>query len=117
MKQQIVLLNNMGTISYKNRERLVRGQLQDFNDLPEYAKENFIKIKKFFDEYYGKSVDVYVFGSFHHGFWDEFSDYDVLIYESNNSVNFTGLIQNALGIKVDVLIQKIKLDYYKILIP
>ena len=117
MRQQIQLLNNMETISYKNRERLVRGPLQNFNDLPEHAKENFIKIKNFFNEYYGKSVDVYIFGSFYHGFWDEFSDYDVLIYETNNSVNFTGLIQNSLGIKVDVLIQKIKMDYYKILIP
>lgn len=89
-------------IVVKGRERLNREPLKNFKDLPEDKQENFIKIKKILNEYFNKNNDVFVFGSFKHGYWDEFSDYDVIIYENCNTKYLDDLISKKLDLKVNV---------------
>ena len=65
--------------SYKNRERLFRGPLSSFKKLPEEKQKKFIWIAEIIRKYLTSDVKIYVFGSFYWGFWDENSDYDVII--------------------------------------
>ena len=87
---------------YKKRLRNKRGPLTDFFDLPTEKQENFIKIKAFLIEYFGKELDVYVWGSYKHGYWDELSDYDVITYEMGNAREIDSLIFKKLNLKVNV---------------
>ena len=107
----------MEKISYKGRDRLLRGKLNSFDELPEFAKIDFIKIKEVLNKQFNKEISVYVFGSFHHGFWDELSDYDVIIYEKPNNISLNKLMYDKLGFKVDVIVHEKKINYYTILIP
>ena len=61
----------------KNRERILRGILNSFHDLPKIHQDNFCVIKQVVQNYF--SENVYVYGSFYWGYWDEKSDYDVFI--------------------------------------
>jgi predicted nucleotidyltransferase len=61
----------------KDRERTLRGILKNFNDLPTLHQENFFTIKLVVQNYFNENV--YVYGSFYWGYWDEKSDYDVFI--------------------------------------
>ena len=99
----------------KNRFRYNRGPLNNFFDLPIDKREIFIKIKKFLTEYFNKDIDVYVWGSYKHGFWDELSDYDVIIYEVANGKEIDNLILEKLKIKVNVNFMRKKIGV--ILIP
>jgi predicted nucleotidyltransferase len=69
----------METIVRKNRTRLSRGKLTSFYELPQEHQEGFLKIKKEICKCLGSDTNVYVFGSFFWGMWDEESDYDVLL--------------------------------------
>ena len=106
---------NEDKIIIKNRLRTKRGKLMSFDDLPIKAKEDFINIKKKLIEYYNKNLDVYVFGSYFHGFWDELSDYDVIINESRISVDLDERIYKDVNLKVNVLC--INKQFSDILIP
>jgi len=92
----------MNSIVYKNRERLVRGPLINFNDLPLDKQDNFIKIKEFLIKYFNENVDVYVYGSFLHGYWDDLSDYDILIYKNYDGKKLDNLILDKLKLNVNV---------------
>lgn len=61
----------------KNRERKLRGILNSFYDLPKIHQDNFCTIKQSVQNYFNENV--YVYGSFYWGYWDEKSDYDVFI--------------------------------------
>jgi len=75
----------MEKIIRKNRERENRGVLKDFFDLPISIQNDFFVIKKTFQEEFGDSLNLCVFGSFYWGFWDDLSDYDLKIdYVFNN---------------------------------
>jgi predicted nucleotidyltransferase len=100
---------------YKGRVRLVRGQLESFEELPSLVKTDLIEIKKILNDYFNKELDVFVFGSYYHGFWDEFSDYDVIINEGNNGVNLTELFKGKIETQVHVISTKNKLS--NVLIP
>jgi hypothetical protein len=67
----------METIIHKNRVRLNRGVLTDFNSLPEHAQNNFIRIKNSINNI-KPNTKCYVMGSYYWGFWDDYSDYDVI---------------------------------------
>jgi len=73
------------TIFYKNRLRINRGELKNFKDLPEDVKINFINIKNKIIEIIDEKIEVQVFGSYFHGFWDNESDYDVSIIKNINN--------------------------------
>jgi predicted nucleotidyltransferase len=106
----------------KGRNRPVRGVLKNFYELPKIHQENFITIKhiikKFFDE------DVYVYGSFYWGNWDDESDYDVFIkYRETNEpknefflifLEIKKILKEYHNISVDVLMIREKIG---ILIP
>ena len=87
------------TVYYKNRLRLNRGELKDFNDLPEEVKNNFIKIKNEIIEVINEKIEVQLFGSYFHGFWDEQSDYDVSIVKN---INYKTLAY---------IVSKLRIDY------
>ena len=108
-------MDNLHKIYRKGRERIMRGRLKSFDDLPSPHQKNFIEIKKTLVEIYGKEIEVSVFGSFYHGFWDELSDYDVLVNEKTND-NFIKIkeLESTLNIKINVLLFNIK---EKITIP
>jgi hypothetical protein len=88
-------------MTYKGRERIRRGILQNFNDLPDQVQKDFKKIKLFLVEFVGKDLDVYVHGSYKHGYWDEYSDYDVIIYETIDK-SIDKYILEGIGLKTNV---------------
>jgi predicted nucleotidyltransferase len=95
----------------KGRNRPFRGVLKDFYELPENHQNNFLLIKKFIQNFFNE--DVYVYGSFYWGNWDEESDYDVFIkYRKTNDPknelfsNFSkikNLLKKHHNLNVDVL--------------
>ena len=85
----------------KNRERIRRGKLECFDDLPFEKKEVFVKIKTILSEHFNKEVEVYVFGSHYWGNWDEQSDYDVLLYKDCD-FDLPEKLTELIKIKVDV---------------
>lgn len=96
--------------------RVSRGKLKNFDDLPNDIKFNFKNIKKNIDLLYNKNVGVEIFGSFYRGNWCESSDYDVVITEPGlNCFEISKLISEKLGFKVDVFYSKQKIN--TILIP
>ena len=94
---------NEDKVMVKRRIRTRRGKLMSFEDLPINVKEDFIKIKKKLIEYHNKNLEVRVFGSYFHGFWDEFSDYDVIIKESPIFDNTDNKILEDINLKVNVI--------------
>jgi hypothetical protein len=83
----------METIIRKNRTRQNRGELKNFHDLPKEHQGIFLEIKNLFCDFLGEKTNLYVFGSFFWGFWDEKSDYDVLFDYPNNCPNLEILIE------------------------
>lgn len=99
-------------INKYGRGRLRRGQIENFNDLPNEVKENFIRIKDAIDRHFNKEMDVRVIGSHLEGYYDELSDYDVVIDELPNNIivdeemnleELETLISTELGIDVNVV--------------
>ena len=87
-------------VHHKGREREFRGQLKNFEDLPLERQENFRQIKHVVFEVLG-DVPVFVFGSHYHGFWDEFSDYDVVVLSSEKP-NIEAMINEKTKLKTNV---------------
>ena len=104
----------MITVNRKNRIREYRGELKSFDMLPLVHQNNFTLIKDKINDGLKENTDVYVYGSFFWGSWDEFSDYDVKINYIHNSfkpdLRYLKLkeIENELMLildkKVDILI-------------
>jgi predicted nucleotidyltransferase len=98
----------------KGRDRVLRGVLENFSDLPIDKQNNFKSIKQAIEETLNDKFNVYIFGSFNHGYWDEESDYDVnLIGKSNVSLN--DIISQKTNLKVNVFFTENKLG--NIMIP
>lgn len=91
-------------VNHKGRERKFRGQLKSFDELPLEKQENFRVIKQNIFEVLG-SVPVFVFGSYYHGFWDEFSDYDVAVL-SVEKPNIEMVINEKTKLKTNVFYLK-----------
>lgn len=98
----------MNKMVVKGRERLIRGRLTCFTDLPIEKQEIFKKIKKSINEII--DVDVYVFGSYNHGYWDEESDYDVIIF-SHDYVDLSDKVRTEVGVKTDILFGQNNAEY------
>lgn len=101
----------MNKIVVKGRERLMRGKLSNFTDLPVEKQNIFKKIKHSINEYF--STEVYVFGSHNHGYWDEQSDYDVIVI-NNNYIDILDSIREIVGVKVDIMFSKDNIGYIAI---
>jgi predicted nucleotidyltransferase len=97
----------------KNRERICKGVLTDFKTLPLEKQEIFLKIKETIRGIIG-DMSLYVYGSYLHGYWDEESDYDVIIMVPKPN-NIDEIIFNKFGIKTNVLFSDKQLS--TILIP
>ena len=87
-------------VNHKGREREFRGQLKSFENLPLERQENFRLIREIIFEVLG-NVPVFVFGSHYHGFWDEFSDYDVMVL-SLEKPNIETMINEKTNLKTNV---------------
>jgi len=90
-------------VIYKNRERDRRGQVKLFNDLPIDVQQKFIGIKNYINGYLNRTIEVYIYGSFYWGYWDEFSNYDVIVREDINTSEVSQLILSELGIDNNVI--------------
>lgn len=90
---------------YKGRNREHKGRLVSFFDLPEKVQGIFSLIKSKVKLELGE-IDVYVFGSYLHGYWDEQSDYDVSVSIKENIVQISKKITNEIGVKVDIVYNK-----------
>jgi hypothetical protein len=88
----------------KKHSRIKRGRLEKFEDLPEFAKNNFILIKKELIALLGKEVKLSIYGSFHWGDWCEDSDYDVVVNEKFEFDSLVGKMREINKIKVDFFI-------------
>ncbi len=95
----------------KGRERIVRGKLNNFTDLPVDKQEVFKKIKETINEHI--STEVYVFGSYNHGYWDEQSDYDVIVL-NDNYIDMLEIIREKVGVKIDIMFSKDNMGYIAI---
>lgn len=100
---------------YKGRERLNRGKLTDFNDLPEHIRENFKTLKILINEDFSDITEMFVFGSFKNGNWDNHSDYDILISGRMNIQEIKLKLAKKTSLKVDIFCDRINND--PILIP
>jgi predicted nucleotidyltransferase len=98
----------MNKITIKGRERKYIGKLEKFSDLPTYKQDIFKKIKTEINKHINS--DVYVFGSHNHGYSDEESDYDVIIF-NENYIDITKQIRNEVGVKVDIMFSKNNTGY------
>ena len=95
----------------KDRERILRGILKNFNDLPTFHQDNFCTIKQVVQNYFNENV--YVYGSFYWGYWDEKSDYDVFIKhrdtkDPRNEIfnvfkDITNVLKNKHNLNVDIM--------------
>lgn len=95
----------------KGRERIMRGKLENFSDLPIEKQIIFKKIKESINKFL--KTEVYIFGSYNHGYWDEESDYDVVVF-SENVMNIAANIREEVGVKIDLLFGKNNLGYIAI---
>lgn len=95
-------------VLYNGRERDRRGQISNFNDLPIEVKDNFKKIKESIEKYFNKEIDVRVIGSHLEGYYDEFSDYDVVIEENFNVEELEQIVSNECQLNVNVIFDTIK---------
>jgi len=86
-----------------NRKRQRRGETKSFYDLPIEAQQKFISIKNYINEHIGKSIDVYLYGSYYWGHWDELSNYDVIVKEDINTIEISQLILNELNIDNNII--------------
>ena len=93
----------MVRFSYKGRERLVRGPLSAFEDLPLEKQEVFKSIKEIIVDLTGKKIQAYVYGSYLHGLWDDESDYDVIIRNLGSIQGIDELIKEKLGVRVNIV--------------
>lgn len=102
---------------HKGRIRIRRGITTNFYDLP-FCKQVIIKnIKHLLLNYLNKNIEVYIFGSYSKGYWDKYSDYDIIIDEPCNP-NLANLISKELNIKVEIKCHKNASIIYKaLLIP
>ena len=104
----------MNKVLYNDRERDRRGQISNFEDLPIEVKDNFKKVKESIEKYFNKEMDVRVIGSHLEGYYDEFSDYDVVIDEECNIIEWEEIVSNECQLNVNVIFDTIK--YSKLII-
>lgn len=90
----------MKTILYKKRERLDRGKLKSFDDLPKTIQNSFISIKNKINES-NPNTKCFVMGSFYWGFWDEMSDLDIVV--DTPIENIQEIKDSLPNIKFDIL--------------
>jgi len=96
----------MNTVFYKNSNRVLRGKIKEFEDLPNFAQNDFKEIKKIIQDCLNDKVTVYVFGSFYLGHWSENSDYDVAVEDSIDSSQIFTELHKKIGRKVDIIVYK-----------
>ena len=73
------------------------------SDLPIKVQEDFRTIASIIKHHLKKDIDVYVFGSYFHGWWNDDSDYDIIIHEKCNLDELKDLFHH-LDKKVDIII-------------
>jgi len=86
----------------KDRERIFKGKSTCLSDLPEHKQNIFKEIKKLIHEFYGKEIDVYFFGSHKNGWWDELSDYDIMISDKYMNEDIKNFLESKLKLKIDI---------------
>jgi len=89
------------------RERTRRGHLKSFSDLPVDVQEKFKTLSKEILEADPNIDNVYVFGSYYWGFWDELSDYDAAIEQKEftmSKYDFREMIKDKHGFDGDICI-------------
>lgn len=93
---------------YKGRERIKRGKLKNFYDLPFCVQENFKKISRMVKESDNTIQEVFVYGSYFWGNWDSQSDYDVRINQNFNGSwkDLKDTLMDEYGLSVDLMPHK-----------
>ena len=102
-------------VIHKGRIRNFIGRLASFDDLPIKNQVELKEIKSFLHEKLNKDIEIYLFGSFYHGFADDFSDYDLILSEKLNLTNIASIIKEKLGYSVDLLYYDDKIS--EIIVP
>lgn len=102
-------------IIHKGRIRNFIGRLQSFSDLPIKNQDELKEIKKFLLKKININIDLYLFGSFYHGFADNESDYDIIVSERADFNTLDALIKEELGYQVNLSFYNDKIS--EIIIP
>jgi predicted nucleotidyltransferase len=100
---------------HKGRIRTHIGRLKSFDNLPIKNQNELKEIKSFLEEYLGKPIIANLYGSYYHGFADEFSDYDIIISERGDLKTLDSIIREKLKYNVNVLYYDVKIS--EIIIP
>jgi predicted nucleotidyltransferase len=102
---------------HKGRKRIRRGLLTNFYDLPLCKQLLIKKIKHALLTHLNKNINVYIFGSYLKGYWDKYSDYDVLIDEPCN-LNLQKQLSKELNVKIEIKChENASIVYKALLIP
>ena len=102
-------------VIHKGRLRNFIGRLASFDDLPIKNQVELKEIKSFLCKELNKDIEVYLFGSFYHGFADDFSDYDLILSEKCDLITLSTMIKEKLGYSVDLLHYEEKIS--EIIVP
>ena len=98
------------TVKIKGRVRKNRGLLKSFDELSKEKKVIFEKIKNITHKIFGREINVYVFGSYYWGYWDELSDFDVALdFEFRDRISEIKeiiLTLKKLGIESDIQVKR-----------
>lgn len=101
----------MNKMVVKGRERIIRGKLNSFSELPIEKQEIFKKIKEHINKHI--KCDVHIFGSYNHGYWDDQSDYDVIVF-NQTYIDIVNPIREELGVKIDIMFARDNVGYIAI---
>jgi len=102
-------------VIHKGRIRNFIGRLASFDDLPMKNQAELKEIKSFLCEELNKNIEICLFGSFYHGFADDFSDYDLILSEKCDLINVGAMVKEKLGYSVDLLYYEDKIS--EIIVP
>ena len=102
-------------IIHKGRIRNFIGRLASFYDLPIKNQTELKEIKSFLCEELNKDIEVYLYGSFYHGFADDFSDYDLILSKNGDLRSIGTMVKEKLGYSVDLLYYDEKIS--EIIVP
>jgi predicted nucleotidyltransferase len=116
-EQKDVGLKSLSTnrkIYYKGMFRIQHTPPNTIYDLPENITKELLKIKNIILDFYKENVNIYLYGSYSSGMYNENSDIDIIINRDENLEILRTLLKEKISIKIDIFCNKNELKLIKI---
>jgi len=97
----------------KGRDRVYKGKLKNFKDLPFCIQAKFKLMAYEINNILGRKIESYVYGSYYWGWWDNESDLDIRLHTVDfpiTSIEFKNRMIDKYNYKVDLMIMKEPLE-------